>query len=1236
MLIAVAEFTRSQRAGTAVSSSGKRSAKLICKLSSISFGVLLATGAVQTVQAAIVADANVAAGLQPTIINNPGMATQVDIQAPSAGGVSRNVYSQFDVDRNGVILNNSQHGAFTQNGGMVAGNASLAQGAAKIILNEVNSSNPSQLNGLIEVAGQNAQVVIANPSGITCNGCGFINANRATLTTGQAQIKDGVLTGYRVEGGEVVVEGEPVWSNNQDYTDIIARSVKINTQMFANDLKITTGLNNVDATNTNITRLDNAGSGKAPELSLDVSSLGGMYAGKITLVGTEKGVGVSNAGQIMADDALTVLNENGDIRNTRYMQGGETLFLAAKNVHNEGEISSEKAIEIDSSGAVTNNGHISTYSFEDGNSGITIKAASLESRGDITTGESWQKTGNINIDTTDKLIATGQISAGGDLTMQGKTVNLSGSNTQANNIKLIARDGMLDTSNARVEASRQLTIASGKLNNKQGILFGEEVAVTTGDIDNEYGNIYSRSNFKLKGGSITNTGGSLVAWDSLDITANEINNQAGRIYSDGGDVRLNVTGDVVNTDGSQIRANGKLLITAGGSVDNAGEINSGAQLMMTAKNINNNNTLYAGNSIELNSDGAVTNNGIIQAEGDVKIAAATLNSRGTISARDHIRGTGNINIRTTGALIATGQNLANGNLTMQGQTLDLSGSTTQAANITLAASDTLNTSHAQVSARQQLTATAQKIDNKDGLLEAKVISVTADSLDNQAGSILAISELALAATDINNEQGYVIAAGKDIFAKAPVPEDKAPSFSEWDTNGDVYREITSAIGRRFFQGNTLSDILSHLYGILVSGGEIDSDVIQSWVSSVSGGRQPEPYEAAINTVVKILTEKWSSQSVPDVTPPANEIVDENKGIADEIVDEDKGIVDEIVDEDKGIADEIVDEDKGIADEIVDEDKGIADEIVDEDKGIADEIVDEDKGIADEIVDEDKGIVDEIVDEDKGIADEIVDEDKGIADEIVDEDKGIADEIVDEDKGIADEIVDEDKGIADEIVDEDKGIADDKVPSFSEWDTNGDVYREITSVIGQRFFQGNLLSDMLSHLYGILVSGGEIDSDVIQSIVTTVSGMGPTEANESAVNTVVRVLTERWSGQSAPAVPEVTPPANEIVDEDKGEWYIPPMDIDGHQALEQWPQSALTLQQIKTAISSGDIKWQNASKDFVADVVNYFAWTLAKGGEINEKLVHAIAAQVWGMGVTAENDASIASIANIVTANWSAK
>ena len=147
----------------------------------------------------VVADPGAPGNQRPTVLQAPNGVPLVNIQTPSAAGVSRNTYKQFDVDQQGAILNNSRANTQTELGGWVQGNPWLARGAARVILNEVNSSNPSQLRGYVEVAGNRAQLIIANPAGISCDGCGFINADRATLTTGQPIINGGSLeaTGCR-------------------------------------------------------------------------------------------------------------------------------------------------------------------------------------------------------------------------------------------------------------------------------------------------------------------------------------------------------------------------------------------------------------------------------------------------------------------------------------------------------------------------------------------------------------------------------------------------------------------------------------------------------------------------------------------------------------------------------------------------------------------------------------------------------------------------------------------------------------------------------------------------------------------------------------------------------------------------------------------------------------------------------------------------------------------------------
>ena len=69
----------------------------------------------------------------------------------------------------------------------------------------------------------------------------------------------------------------------------------IRDRLWANSLRITTGSNRVDAEHTLATPIAASASATTPAFAIDVAQLGGMYAGKITMIGTESGVGVRNA-----------------------------------------------------------------------------------------------------------------------------------------------------------------------------------------------------------------------------------------------------------------------------------------------------------------------------------------------------------------------------------------------------------------------------------------------------------------------------------------------------------------------------------------------------------------------------------------------------------------------------------------------------------------------------------------------------------------------------------------------------------------------------------------------------------------------------------------------------------------------------------------------------------------------------------------------------------------------------
>lgn len=396
MFVAVAETVKSrtkaagQSSGLGTDQSSHFTSNSYKKLNPVNFAVVSLLGAViytlpmaTIAESHIIADKSAPNNQQATILNTSNGLTQVNIQTPSAGGVSRNTYTQFDVGQEGAILNNARNNTQTQLGGWVQGNPWLAKGEAKVILNEVNSSNPSQLKGYLEVAGKQAQVVIANPSGLVCDGCGVINADRFTLTTGQAVMNQGYLESFRVREGQVTIEGKGLNGSLTPYTDIYARALKVNAGLYANELKTVLGQNDISIQDPSAPQIAKAATGTnttpQPDFALDVGQLGGMYAGKIYLVGTEQGLGVRNAGSMNATTGQLSLNANGDLINTGNMIANkDQIIVQAQNIKNSGNISSTqhniqiKADNIQNSGLIATNDEIqlNTQDKIDNNDGV--------------------------------------------------------------------------------------------------------------------------------------------------------------------------------------------------------------------------------------------------------------------------------------------------------------------------------------------------------------------------------------------------------------------------------------------------------------------------------------------------------------------------------------------------------------------------------------------------------------------------------------------------------------------------------------------------------------------------------------------------------------------------------------------------------------------------------------------------------------------------------------------------
>lgn len=640
MLMVVADIAGFAGKGHSAGS-GHTLSKLI-KLTALSFSLWLAMGLVIPAQAAIIADGHAPGNQQPPVINTANGIPQVNIQTPSAGGVSRNAYSQFDVDKKGAILNNSHANVQSQLGGMVTANPWLARGKAKVILNEVNTRDPSQLNGFIEVAGRKAQVVIANPSGITCDGCGFINASRSTLTTGNVQMQNGIITGYDVSRGEIVVLGSGLDGSRQSHTDLIARSVKVNAGIWASELSITTGANQTDAAYQGI-RAKSADPSSRPGLALDISQLGGMYAGKIRLIGTEKGVGVRNAGNIGASAGDVVINADGTISNSGSVTASEHIQVATKNdVINDGTLHALVTTVVKADNSVVNSGIIAAR----GNTTVTAAAITSHASGALAAGMNADGTlggsSNLTLNSDGILRAHGQNLASATLMATGKNVDLSNSQTSANRIDVTAINGDISLTRANIDASQELSLSTARsLNNDGGKLVADKLTLTASHLSNQQGVIQQRGHNDLtlamrKG--INNREGTIASnGKNMTLSSSLLQNQQGEIIH-AGDGQLLLLSEKLEGESGTLISNGSLELTGNElDLDAAYTQAEGLKIIANSLSHQKGQLIQAGNGPMTISILNNLNNeeGEILSKGKINLNAGTLNNqRGSLIAAE--------------------------------------------------------------------------------------------------------------------------------------------------------------------------------------------------------------------------------------------------------------------------------------------------------------------------------------------------------------------------------------------------------------------------------------------------------------------------------------------------------------------------------------------------------------------------------------------------------------------------
>ncbi|KDR29092.1 MULTISPECIES: filamentous hemagglutinin N-terminal domain-containing protein [Caballeronia] len=366
MLVAVADFASAHRTAPGARRPATRShhAGSVPALRALVLAAMVLIGNV-ILSAPSIAQIVAVPGSGAQVIQTQNGLPQVNISRPSSAGVSVNNYSQFDVQRQGAILNNAATITQTQQAGYVNGNPNLTPGReARIIVNQVQSNSPSQLRGYLEVAGSRAEVVVANPQGILVDGAGFINTSRAVLTTGTPNFgPSGNLTGFNVTGGTITVQGAGLNVTNVDQVDLLSRAIQANAAIYANNLNVVAGANQIDHDTLNATPI--AGAGPAPSVAIDVGALGGMYSNRIYLTSNEygavtlRGGSIANHGTVNAQTDLQVtgasLDNNGG---TLHAANNVTVDAGAQLTNNGGTISAGQraklnARTLDNSGGTT-------------------------------------------------------------------------------------------------------------------------------------------------------------------------------------------------------------------------------------------------------------------------------------------------------------------------------------------------------------------------------------------------------------------------------------------------------------------------------------------------------------------------------------------------------------------------------------------------------------------------------------------------------------------------------------------------------------------------------------------------------------------------------------------------------------------------------------------------------------------------------------------------------------------
>lgn len=706
----------------------------------------------------------------------------VNIATPNQSGISHNKYNDYNVGKEGLILNNATGQLNqTQLGGLIQNNPNLKAGQeAKGIINEVTGANRSNLQGYTEVAGKAANVIVANPYGITCNGCGFINTPNVTLTTGKPVLDaSGKLQSLDVTQGAVTIEGAGLNGSQSDAVSIISRATEINAQLHAKDLRVVAGANRV-AADGSVSALK--GEGTAPKVAVDTGALGGMYANRIRLVSSETGVGV-NLGNLNARQGDIALSSAGKVVLKNTLASGSTTVSAAdvtlRGDHKAGgnvTVSGQTALTLDQAHvAADNNLQLTTRGTLTQNGGAFTAAndATLAATTLIQSADAQASAGrHLAVNAEKNAALNGSVLAGQQLLVKGGELVQQG-NLSASEIALNAQT-LTQESRSTTNASGNITLTtSGHSQLKGSTTAGQSLAVSAGSLAN-HGALAAVADTRINTGIFSNTG--TVQGNSLTVSGTDITS-SGALKSAS---TLDIRADNATLSG-ETGAKGKTTVTASGNLNNSGTLISDDTLTLNAAQIVNSGTLSgvrglttsgktftASATSVTHSDGDVALNntdttlaGETSAGGAVTVQGRSLNTTATAQTQGNsvgvavqsatLEGTqaakGNMTFKADSSLNHTGKSSASG---LKVETGHLSnGGTLTASSLAIDSPEVIN--GGLIHAGQTLSLVTRLLDNRSSgvLYSPSALSLSLSELNN-AGIITSDAALSLSGSNLTN------------------------------------------------------------------------------------------------------------------------------------------------------------------------------------------------------------------------------------------------------------------------------------------------------------------------------------------------------------------------------------------------------------------------------------------------------------------------------------------------------